>query len=29
MSLAACGSRNHKITNKGYAAKLAIIKARP
>ena len=28
MSLAACGSRNYKITNKGYAAKLAI-KARP
>ena len=24
MSLAACGSRNYKITNKGYAAKLAI-----
>ena len=28
MSLAACESSNYKITNKGYAAKLAI-KARP
>ena len=28
MSLAACGKRDYKVTNKGYAAKLAI-KAKP